>query len=209
MLICHAHSCMKTSLLFACCLFSRHCRRGAAAGRRRCRPRRKGYRRDQCPGAERIRLQPGFCRPAGDDVAPAGTGGQGDQLRWPHREPVRPAAGGERQRFLHLDPPRFDRRGLAAALGWEGQAQTYTEVKRGYGIFVSAQNPALATSLRCASTIGAMMRRAGFALSTWHARKHTSRRMRKTASWYHDNLVVLYRTRLPAVSVRGRGHQAS
>jgi N-acetylmuramoyl-L-alanine amidase len=81
---------------------------------------------------------------------------------------------------------------------WNGQAQTYTEVKRGYGIFVSAQNPALETSLRCASTIGAMMRRAGFAPSPWHGRKHLPADA-DNGVWYYDNLVVLYRTTLPAV----------
>ncbi|WP_434514525.1 N-acetylmuramoyl-L-alanine amidase [Dechloromonas sp. ARDL1] len=81
---------------------------------------------------------------------------------------------------------------------WEGKPQRYTEVKRGYGIFVSAQNPDLATSLRCASTIGAMMRRAGFEPSTWHARKHVPADA-ENGVWYYDNLVVLYRTTLPAV----------
>jgi N-acetylmuramoyl-L-alanine amidase len=81
---------------------------------------------------------------------------------------------------------------------WNGQAQTYTEVKRGYGIFVSAQNPDLETSLRCASTIGAMMRRAGFAPSSWHGRKHLPADA-DNGVWYYDNLVVLYRTTLPAV----------
>jgi N-acetylmuramoyl-L-alanine amidase len=81
---------------------------------------------------------------------------------------------------------------------WNGQAQTYTEVKRGYGIFVSAQNPDLETSLRCASTIGAMMRRAGFAPSPWHGRKHLPADA-DNGVWYYDNLVVLYRTTLPAV----------
>jgi N-acetylmuramoyl-L-alanine amidase len=81
---------------------------------------------------------------------------------------------------------------------WEGKPQRYTEVKRGYGIFVSAQNPQLATSLRCASTIGAMMRRAGFEPSTWHARKHQPADA-ENGVWYYDNLVVLYRTTLPAV----------
>ncbi len=81
---------------------------------------------------------------------------------------------------------------------WEGKPQRYTEVKRGYGIFVSAQNPHLATSLRCASTIGAMMRRAGFEPSTWHARKHVPADA-ENGVWYYDNLVVLYRTTLPAV----------
>jgi len=81
---------------------------------------------------------------------------------------------------------------------WNGQPQTYTEVKRGYGIFVSAQNPDLATSLRCASTIGAMMRRAGFEPSPWHARKHLPADA-DNGVWFYDNLVVLYRTTLPAV----------
>jgi N-acetylmuramoyl-L-alanine amidase len=81
---------------------------------------------------------------------------------------------------------------------WEGREQTYTEVKRGYGIFVSAQNPDLATSLRCASSIGAMLRRAGFEPSTWHARKHLAADA-ENGVWYYDNLVVLYRTTLPAV----------
>lgn len=81
---------------------------------------------------------------------------------------------------------------------WEGKPQRYTEVKRGYGIFVSAQNPDLVTSLRCASSIGAMMRRAGFEPSTWHARKHVPADA-ENGVWYYDNLVVLYRTTLPAV----------
>lgn len=81
---------------------------------------------------------------------------------------------------------------------WEGKPQRYTEVKRGYGIFVSAQNPDPATSLRCASAIGAMMRRAGFVPSTWHARKHQPADA-ENGVWYYDNLVVLYRTGLPAV----------
>jgi N-acetylmuramoyl-L-alanine amidase len=81
---------------------------------------------------------------------------------------------------------------------WAGREQTYTEVKRGYGIFVSAQNPDLATSLRCASSMGAMLRLAGFEPSTWHARKHQQADA-ENGVWYYDNLVVLYRTTLPAV----------
>ncbi|MBS1130698.1 MAG: Cell wall hydrolase/autolysin [Proteobacteria bacterium] len=81
---------------------------------------------------------------------------------------------------------------------WNGQPLRYTEVKRGFGLFVSAQNPDLETSLRCASTIGAMMRRAGFVPSDWHARKHVPADA-ENGVWYYDNLVVLYRTTLPAV----------
>jgi N-acetylmuramoyl-L-alanine amidase len=81
---------------------------------------------------------------------------------------------------------------------WNGQPQRYTDVKRGFGIFVSASNPDLPTSLRCASTIGAMMRRAGFEPSAWHGRKHLAADA-ENGVWYYDNLVVLYRTTLPAV----------
>lgn len=81
---------------------------------------------------------------------------------------------------------------------WEGQPQTYTEVKRGYGIFVSADNPDLATSLRCASAMGTRLRQAGFQPSDWHARKHKAADA-ENGVWYYDNLVVLYRTSLPAV----------
>ncbi len=81
---------------------------------------------------------------------------------------------------------------------WDGSEASYTEVKRGFGIFVSAQNPDLATSLRCASSIGAMLRRAGFAPSPWHGRRHLAADA-ENGVWYYDNLLVLYRTTLPAV----------
>ena len=81
---------------------------------------------------------------------------------------------------------------------WQGQQRTHTEVKRGYGIFVSTANPGLATSLRCASAIGALLRRNGFTPSTWHARKHVAADA-ENGVWYYDNLVVLYRTTLPAI----------
>lgn len=81
---------------------------------------------------------------------------------------------------------------------WEGIERTHTEVKRGFGIFVSAANPQLATSMRCASAMGAMLRRAGFVPSEWHGRKHLAADA-ENGVWYYDNLVVLYRTTLPAV----------
>jgi N-acetylmuramoyl-L-alanine amidase len=81
---------------------------------------------------------------------------------------------------------------------WDGSEASYTEVKRGFGLFVSAQNPDLPTSLRCASAIGAMLRRSGFTPSTWHGRRHLPADA-ANGVWYYDNLVVLYRTTLPAV----------
>lgn len=81
---------------------------------------------------------------------------------------------------------------------WDGSEASYTDVKRGYGLFVSAQNPDLAGSLRCASSIGSQMRRAGFVPTPWHGRKHLPADL-ENGVWYYDNLVVLYRTSLPAV----------
>lgn len=81
---------------------------------------------------------------------------------------------------------------------WNGQPQRYTDVKRGFGIFVSTQNPDPVASLRCASTIGVSLRRAGFLPSDWHARQHRPADA-ENGVWYFDNLVVLYRTTLPAV----------
>jgi N-acetylmuramoyl-L-alanine amidase len=81
---------------------------------------------------------------------------------------------------------------------WDGSEASYTDVKRGFGVFVSAQNPDLATSLRCASSIGSQMRRAGFVPTPWHGRKHQPADL-ENGVWYYDNLVVLYRTSLPAV----------
>lgn len=81
---------------------------------------------------------------------------------------------------------------------WEGQAQTHTEVKRGFGLFISRANPRLENSLACASALGAALRAAGFPPSTWHERKHVPAD-RDNGVWYYDNLVVLYRTTVPAV----------
>jgi len=81
---------------------------------------------------------------------------------------------------------------------WNGEIQSHTELKRGFGIFVSAKNPQLETSLRCASQIGTQLRRAGFQPTPWHGRKHVPADA-ENGVWYFDNLVVLYRTTVPAV----------
>lgn len=81
---------------------------------------------------------------------------------------------------------------------WQGVERSYTDIKRGYGIFVSHQNPDLETSLRCASAIGSQLRRAGFEPTPWHGRRHLPADA-ENGVWYYDNLVVLYRTTLPAV----------
>ena len=81
---------------------------------------------------------------------------------------------------------------------WDGEEASYTTLKRGFGIFVSRRNPDLAASLRCASAMGAMLRRAGFVPTPWHARKHLPADA-DNGVWYYDNLVVLHKATFPAV----------
>jgi len=83
---------------------------------------------------------------------------------------------------------------------WNGAAASHTEVKRGFGIFISAANPEAGISLDCASRIGAELRRAGFEPTPWHRRKRRPADP-ENGVWYQDNLVVLYRTSVPAVLV--------
>ena len=52
--------------------------------------------------------------------------------------------------------------------------------------------------LRCASAIGATMRRGGFAPTPWHARKHAPADA-ENGVWYYDNLIVLHKATFPAL----------
>ncbi len=86
---------------------------------------------------------------------------------------------------------------------WNGQKQTFSDRYNGFSLFVSRNSPDLETSLRCASAIGARLRRMGFAPATHHAESLPGRPRpyadAENAVHYYDNLVVLYRTTLPAV----------
>lgn len=81
---------------------------------------------------------------------------------------------------------------------WDGYEITHTDLKRGFGIFVSRRNPDLQRSLNCASALGNALRRAGFVPTPWHARKHLPADA-DNGVWYYDNLVVLHKATFPAV----------
>jgi N-acetylmuramoyl-L-alanine amidase len=81
---------------------------------------------------------------------------------------------------------------------WNGQDLTYTEAKRGFAFFVSANNPDPSGSLACASAMGARLRRMGFLPAPQHRWKHIAADG-ENGVWYYDNLVVLYRTSVRAV----------
>lgn len=96
---------------------------------------------------------------------------------------------------IHHDSVRAD---LLQPWEWNGRQLSYSEAKRGYALFVSASNPDPESSLTCASTIGAWLRRQGFTPALEHRWKHVAADA-ENGVWYYDNLVVLYRTTLPAV----------
>jgi N-acetylmuramoyl-L-alanine amidase len=86
---------------------------------------------------------------------------------------------------------------------WNGTTQSFSDRHTGFSLFVSHDNPDLATSLRCASAIGARLRRLGFVGATHHADSLSGHSRpyadADNAVHYYDNLIVLYRTTLPAV----------
>lgn len=84
---------------------------------------------------------------------------------------------------------------------WNGTAASYSEEKRGYGLFISPRNPDYTRSQHCALAMGRRLRQAGFTPTPWHQRKHQPVDA-ELGVWQHrDNLVVLYRTTLPAILV--------
>lgn len=86
---------------------------------------------------------------------------------------------------------------------WQGSTQTYSDLHSGYSLFVSHDNPSLSLSLRCASAMGAVLRRRGFVPATHHVDPQTG--LPRPAAdaehgvYYYDDLLVLRRTTLPAV----------
>lgn len=81
---------------------------------------------------------------------------------------------------------------------WQGQRQLFSDKYAGFSLHISRRNPEDMVSSRCASAIGAEMRRAGFVPTRHHFPKHPWADEENAVHW-HDNLVVLHRTNLPAV----------
>lgn len=86
---------------------------------------------------------------------------------------------------------------------YEGQTLSYSDRFVGFSMFVSHNNPNLPLSLRCASAIGTQLQAEGFTRATHHAHSMPGRNRpyadEQNAVHYYDNLVVLYRTTLPAL----------
>ena len=81
---------------------------------------------------------------------------------------------------------------------WQGRALDFNDEFAGHSLFVSQANPQPAASLTCARAIGARLQRLGFVPTAKNARRRAYADPALAVHWY-DNLVVLYRTALPAV----------
>ena len=110
------------------------------------------------------------------------------------------AAGSDFFIAIHHDSVQAE---LLEEWEWAGAPQTFSDRHTGFSMFVSRNSPDLETSLRCASAIGARMRRMGFVGATHHADSLANHPRpyadEQNTVHYYDNLVVLYRTTLPAV----------
>lgn len=90
-----------------------------------------------------------------------------------------------------------------ASWDWRGSAVRYSDRFSGFSLFVSRKNPALDASLRCASAIGAALRRAGLQPSSHHAENISGENKEwadeRNGVYYYDNLAVLRSAVMPAV----------
>jgi len=85
----------------------------------------------------------------------------------------------------------------------EGQPQRFSDRFSGFSLFMSRANPALATSLACASQIGMALRHAGFTPTPHHAEPIPGENRpfadRINGVYYFDHLVVLKTAMQPAL----------
>ena len=85
----------------------------------------------------------------------------------------------------------------------DGVERRYSDLFSGFSLFVSPVNPEWKRSLRCASAIGAALRRAGFEPSLYHADPVLGENRpfadKDNGVHYFDNLAVLRHARLTAL----------
>lgn len=81
---------------------------------------------------------------------------------------------------------------------WNDKHLTYSDKYRGFSLHVSRRNPESSVSSRCASAVGASMQLAGFVPTRHHFPKFPWADEVNAVHW-HDNLVVLHQTLMPAL----------
>ena len=101
---------------------------------------------------------------------------------------------------IHHDSvqPRF-----LAPWEFEGATRSYSDRFAGYSLFVSHLNPHTPASLKCASAIGAELRKGGFTPSRYHADPIVGENRpfadEENGVHYFDNLAVLKTASIPAL----------
>src|SRR5215471_7467419 len=125
-------------------------------------------------------------------------GAQGDMRNL--RARTRAAAGADVFLSLHHDSvqPHYLETWVP-----EGVPQRFSDRFSGFSLFVSRSNPALSTSLACASRLGTTLRHAGFVPSEHHAAPIPGENRpfadRANGVHYFDDLVVLKTATQPAL----------
>lgn len=86
---------------------------------------------------------------------------------------------------------------------YEGETFSYSDRFSGFSLFVSNLNPHTGASLKCASAIGAALRKAGFTASRYHADPVLGENRpfadEVNGVHYFDNLAVLKTATIPAL----------
>ncbi len=86
---------------------------------------------------------------------------------------------------------------------WAGSVQHYTDRFSGFSLFVSRKNKQFSNSLKCASAIGAALKKGGLTVSSHHAEnidgENRSWADQANGVYYQDNLIVLKNAKMPAV----------
>ena len=86
---------------------------------------------------------------------------------------------------------------------FEGESLMYSDLFSGFSLFVSRLNSHTEASLKCASAIGAALRRAGFTASRYHADPIVGENRpfadEENGVHYFDNLAVLKTAGIPAL----------
>ena len=84
-----------------------------------------------------------------------------------------------------------------------GTEQRYSDRFEGFSLFVSRENPAWRTALRCASAMGAALVKAGFRPSLYHADPELGENRpfadKENGVHYFDHLAVLRHATMPAL----------
>ena len=110
------------------------------------------------------------------------------------------AAGMDLFISIHHDSvqPRF-----LSMWDYEGETFSYSDRFSGFSLFVSNLNPHTGASLKCASAIGAALRKAGFTASRYHADPVLGENRpfadELNGVHYFDNLAVLKTATIPAL----------